>query len=148
MPPINTVQIPGTRHLCLADDLGITRQVCADPATGDLVLALDDLNPHACSFIKIDAEGFEPYVIKGAQALICRTRPILHIEVNLPALRSQGFQGAEFLNLVQSWGYQINVRQPERVGSATLLWLVWRKTRPKYNGKGFPIEPTSKAEVK
>ena len=24
--------------------------------------------------------------------------------------------------------------------SALLLWLVWRKTRPKYNGKGFPVE--------
>jgi hypothetical protein len=31
---------------------------------------------------------------------------------------------------------------------AVLLWLVWRKTRPKYNGKGFPVEPTPKAEVK
>jgi hypothetical protein len=26
-----------------------------------------------------------------------------------------------------------------------LNWFVWRKTRPKYNGKGFPIEPTAKA---
>jgi hypothetical protein len=24
--------------------------------------------------------------------------------------------------------------------SALLLWLVWRKTRAKYNGKGFPVE--------
>jgi hypothetical protein len=24
--------------------------------------------------------------------------------------------------------------------SAPLLWLVWRKTRPKYSGKGFPVE--------
>jgi hypothetical protein len=30
--------------------------------------------------------------------------------------------------------------------SALLLWLVWRKTRPKYNGKGFPIESTAKAK--
>jgi hypothetical protein len=24
--------------------------------------------------------------------------------------------------------------------AAGFLWLVWRKTRPKYNGKGFPVE--------
>ena len=24
--------------------------------------------------------------------------------------------------------------------AAGLLWLVWRKTRPKYSGKGFPVE--------
>jgi hypothetical protein len=29
--------------------------------------------------------------------------------------------------------------------SAALLVLVWRKTRPQYNGKGFPIEPTANA---
>ena len=28
--------------------------------------------------------------------------------------------------------------------SAGLLWLVWRKTRPKYTGKGFPVEPAAK----
>jgi hypothetical protein len=28
--------------------------------------------------------------------------------------------------------------------SALLLWLVWRKTRPKLAGNAFPIEPTAK----
>ncbi len=28
--------------------------------------------------------------------------------------------------------------------SALLLWLVWRKTRPKYNGRGFPVEAAGK----
>ena len=30
--------------------------------------------------------------------------------------------------------------------STLLLWFVWRKTHSKYNGKGFPIEPTAKAK--
>jgi hypothetical protein len=30
--------------------------------------------------------------------------------------------------------------------SGGVLWLVWRKTRPKYNGKGFPVEVAKKAE--
>jgi hypothetical protein len=29
--------------------------------------------------------------------------------------------------------------------SAGLLWLVWRKTRPKYTGKGFPVETAPQA---
>jgi hypothetical protein len=30
--------------------------------------------------------------------------------------------------------------------SAGLLWPVWRKTRPKYKGKGFPVEPGGAAK--
>jgi hypothetical protein len=29
--------------------------------------------------------------------------------------------------------------------SALLLWLVWRKTRPAYNGRGFPVEVGGRA---
>jgi hypothetical protein len=28
--------------------------------------------------------------------------------------------------------------------SAALLWLVWRKTKPRTMGQGFPVEPTAK----
>jgi hypothetical protein len=28
--------------------------------------------------------------------------------------------------------------------AAGFLWLAWRKTRPKYNGKGFPVEVDAK----
>jgi hypothetical protein len=28
--------------------------------------------------------------------------------------------------------------------SSLLLWLVWRKTRPKYGGRGFPVEVAGK----
>ena len=28
--------------------------------------------------------------------------------------------------------------------SALLLWRVWRKTRPKFNGRGFPVEAAGK----
>lgn len=32
--------------------------------------------------------------------------------------------------------------------STLLLWLVWRKTRPKYNGRGFPVEAAGKGATK
>jgi hypothetical protein len=30
---------------------------------------------------------------------------------------------------------------------AALNWLVWRKTRPAYNGRGFPVEVAAKGKV-
>jgi hypothetical protein len=31
--------------------------------------------------------------------------------------------------------------------SALLLWFVWRKTRPAYNGRGFPVEVAANGKV-
>jgi hypothetical protein len=31
--------------------------------------------------------------------------------------------------------------------SAGLLWLVWRRTRPKYDGRGFPVETGNRDNV-
>ena len=100
-----------------ANNLG-ARQVAADPA-GTPVLALDDLNPHRCDFIKMDVEGFEPYALKGAEQLIRRTRPVLHIEINLPALRSHGFADHRAVyDLLEGWGYRLSVPfMPERIGT-------------------------------
>ncbi len=94
------------------------RQVAADPA-GAPVLALDDLNPHRCDFMKIDVEGFEPFALKGGEQFIRRTKPVLHIEVNLPALRSQGFADHRAIyDLLESWGYRLTVPfMAERIGT-------------------------------
>ncbi len=34
------------------------------------------------------------------------------------------------------------------VALVPMLWLVWRKTRSKYNGRGFPVEPARKEATK
>lgn len=83
------------------------------------VLALDDLNPYRCDFLKIDVEGFEPFALRGAENFIRRTRPVMHIEINQPALRSQGFSGSsDVYAVVESLNYQISVPQrPERIGT-------------------------------
>jgi len=41
-------------------------------------------------FLKIDAEGFEPSVLEGSQNILSN-RPIVAIEVNIPALRNHGW---------------------------------------------------------
>lgn len=100
-----------------AENLG-ARQVVSDP-NGAPVLVLDDLNPHRCDFFKMDVEGFEPYALKGAEQFIRRTRPVMHIEINRPALRSQGFADHRAIyDIIAGWGYRITVPiLAERVGT-------------------------------
>jgi FkbM family methyltransferase len=40
-------------------------QAVSDGSSGLSTIALDELNPHSCHFIKVDAEGFEPHVLQG-----------------------------------------------------------------------------------
>ena len=41
-----------------------------------------------------------------------------------------------------SWDMKVPLWAPVLL-AAGLLWLLWRKTRPPYHGKGFPIEPAA-----
>ncbi len=46
-------------------------------------------------FIKIDVEGMEPVVLRGASVLIDRSRPVIFIEINKKALDAQGNSRSE-----------------------------------------------------
>ena len=48
------------------------------------LVTLDSLNMPACRMIKIDTEGMELEVLKGAKALIERCRPLLYVENRSP----------------------------------------------------------------
>jgi hypothetical protein len=53
----------------------------------------------------------------------------------------------QFVGFVAHRGYDSYIIIPlwfPTLLSAALLWLVWRKTRPNYNGRGFPVEPARK----
>jgi FkbM family methyltransferase len=43
---------------------------------------IDALELEACSLIKVDVEGMEPQVLRGAAATIARHRPVLYVENN------------------------------------------------------------------
>jgi hypothetical protein len=53
------------------------------------------------------------------------------------------FLGFEYLNLAWGQWFSVPLLYPTLL-SALLLWLVWRKTRPAYNGRGFPVEAAGK----
>jgi FkbM family methyltransferase len=91
-----------TTHLCAVADVGgaslslsplaLDAPVNAgatSPGTvvneGDLsvqTITLDSLELDRCDFIKIDVEGMEPAVLRGAEDLIRRTHPTLWLECN------------------------------------------------------------------
>lgn len=48
------------------------------------VIPLDDIELSACHFLKIDVEGFEPKVLKGAINTIRKCRPRVYIENDRP----------------------------------------------------------------
>lgn len=51
------------------------------------IRALDELGFSGVDFIKMDVEGFEPFVIEGAVELVRRERPIIFMEQNSTSLR-------------------------------------------------------------
>jgi FkbM family methyltransferase len=59
------------------------------------------------SLLKIDVEGCEPEVLRGAQEMILRDRPAIWMEVNPQALAQQDHSQEELRRVVDSLGYQV-----------------------------------------
>lgn len=78
----------------------------------DLEIALVSLDSimgmiSAVDVIKIDAEGFEPFILKGATNLIMRDRPKLIIESNRIMLRRQSETPERLIEIIKSLNYSI-----------------------------------------
>jgi len=66
------------------------------------VMPLDELAEEArVDLVKIDVEGFEAEVIRGAETLIACHRPLLYVENDREA------KSAELIRLIQSLGYRL-----------------------------------------
>ncbi|MCT4553432.1 MAG: FkbM family methyltransferase [Pelagimonas sp.] len=65
------------------------------------VMRLDDLGLRTASLIKIDVEGMEFDVLRGAARLIEQARPILYVENDRLALSER------LIKLIQSFGYRL-----------------------------------------
>jgi FkbM family methyltransferase len=70
------------------------------------VVALDSLELPACGLIKIDAEGFEPQVLRGAAATIARCRPLIYTENDRADLQG------EVIGLIDGMGYRMYWHTP------------------------------------
>lgn len=89
------------------DNTGMNRiDITDDPATGSGIdiKKLDDFNISPVDFIKIDVEGFEAAVLKGAADTISKNKPVIMIEVfdsNRQEVEAimQGYQYKKFITL-------------------------------------------------
>jgi FkbM family methyltransferase len=58
------------------------------------------------SLIKIDVQGGELGVVRGARETIARSKPALYVEVDDHALRQQGATAAQLVEVIESFGYR------------------------------------------
>jgi hypothetical protein len=58
-------------------------------------------------FIKIDVEGFEMNVLKGAEETLIKFHPKLFIELNDKSLKDQGYSALELVSFLKKIGYII-----------------------------------------
>jgi FkbM family methyltransferase len=85
----------------LADGLG---SLPTEPVT---LMRIDDLQLPACHFIKVDVEGMEERVLRGAAQTIGRFHPLLYVEDDRPD-RSEDLRACLF-----ELGYELYVHRPE-----------------------------------
>jgi FkbM family methyltransferase len=77
-------------------------------AAGDRIpiSRLDDTPMPACRFIKVDVEGMELQVLRGAAKLIERFRPVLYVE------NDKAEKSAELIRHIDSLGYDLYWHRP------------------------------------
>jgi FkbM family methyltransferase len=99
---------PGT--ICLAhagDSGGVTALDWAHEGGVEVPMrTLDDVaqGTSAIRLLKVDVEGWEPHVLRGATKTLSRTSNVL-IEINRPALKHAGSSAEEVLDLLRSAGF-------------------------------------------
>ena len=76
---------------------------------GDIeTITLDSLGLKRLDFMKIDAEGMELKVLKGAEKTIAANKPTMYIEVNSAALARAGTSPGELLGWLRDHGYDVS----------------------------------------
>lgn len=77
------------------------------------VMPLDSIQELAfsgrVSFIKIDAEGGEPWIIRGGKMMIAVWKPVMLIEVNEGALQRAGSSREELFAEIRNLGYTYKI---------------------------------------
>jgi len=67
------------------------------------------LNIQKVDFIKIDVEGAELMVLKGAVETLKRFRPILFLELNETACQAAGYSSSDIFTLLEKFGYRFEL---------------------------------------
>jgi len=65
---------------------------------------LDDMKFEVIDFIKIDVEGYEPFVCQGGKETILRHKPVMIVEAKPKNAQRYGVADDEVVRLLESWG--------------------------------------------
>lgn len=76
------------------------------PDAGTPTLRIDDLDFQDVSMIKIDVEGWEPYVLEGANETIERCKPLIVCEINPQALKGHGLTPEDIYKHLPGWSQE------------------------------------------
>ena len=87
--------------------------VGADAPDGEQIRTLDGFGFDDVDFVKIDTEGYEISVLRGAEATLRRCRPLILIEEFDEYLTRYGEAGDSALRLVQQFGARIVAELPD-----------------------------------
>ena len=58
-------------------------------------------------FIKMDVEGFEAHVLRGARETLSRLKPVIAFELNPEACRLNGEDAADIIHVLENTGYYL-----------------------------------------
>jgi FkbM family methyltransferase len=81
------------------------------------MVSIDDLNLPGCDFLKVDVEGFELAVLRGAKGTIAKYRPVISMECDKKFARSRfGWDDAEAMRFLTIRDYvEVAHMRPDRV---------------------------------
>lgn len=96
-------QVPHNSGASRVDDSGVG--IATQMQTLDQFCRAEELD--RVDAVKIDVEGFEARVLKGATEMLKQFRPVVAVELNPPALQQQGVCPATVVDLLGSVGYEI-----------------------------------------
>jgi FkbM family methyltransferase len=71
------------------------------------VVPLDSFNFVNVGFIKVDVEGYEKFVLEGAQQLIQQSRPTIQLEIVSPQCRKFNYKAEDMIQWIRSWDYTV-----------------------------------------
>jgi len=81
-----------------------------------LCFKMDDIINEKIDLIKIDCDGHDPFVIKGAENIIRKYKPIIVVEVAKSYYKKSGWSFNDFYSYISSLEYSINSEEnPEKV---------------------------------
>lgn len=96
---------PGGNRILPAHSAEVSHAVAVRAVRLDDYLAEKGID--RVSLIKIDVEGFEHNVLRGAKSTIEKSKPRLFVELSTANLREQGSSPSAIVSEIRSWGYRV-----------------------------------------